>query len=67
MSAGAGILGEDESKSWMHCIANRGKMNDWKAEAGRQCESGEEEVGVDQEAEGGGGLGWEEIGGGWAF
>ena len=39
-------MGEDESKSWMHCIANRGKMNDWKAEAGRQCESGEEEVGV---------------------
>lgn len=30
----------------MHCIANRGKMNDWKAEVGRQCEAVEARVEV---------------------
>jgi protein ImuA len=39
VSKEADILEEDGSKSWMHCIANRGKMNDWKAEVGRRCEA----------------------------
>ncbi len=33
------ILEEDGSKGWMHCIANREKMNNWKAEVRRPCEA----------------------------